>query len=124
MVAGWQVFGLVPSKEERSGHSDTVRPTPIPTPVATFSRAAQVAPAAEAATGQRRIDVASAQAAVAANDTGSAANTTRETKIYATTSGGGQVAPLNPSTSRTRGIGNRFRSVGAGRISRKSEKTK
>jgi len=124
MVAGWQVFGLVPSKEERSGHSDTVRPAPVTTPVATSNRAAQVAPAAVAATGQRRIDVASAQAAVAANDTGPAANTTRETKIYATTSGGGQVAPLNPSTSRTRGIGNRFRSVGAGRISRKSEKTK
>jgi type IV secretion system protein VirB6 len=47
---------------------------------------------------------------LAANDTGPAGTVSRETRVYAT-SGGGQVVPLNPATSRTRGIGNRFRSA-------------
>ncbi|MEL6528474.1 MAG: type IV secretion system protein [Pseudomonadota bacterium] len=124
MVAGWQVFGLVPSKASENG-VDTMRSPPtITAPVAAPDRASQVAPAAVAAAGQRRMDVAPTQTAVAANDTGPASVSTRETRVYATSSGGGQVAPLNPSTSRTRGIGNRFRSVGAGKISRSSEKAK
>ena len=121
MVAGWQVFGLIPSKETERG-SDISRTPPIAAPVPQTNRAAQVAPAAVVAAGQRRAEIAPAQAAIAANDTGPANTTTRETKVYATSSGGGQVPPLNPSTSRTHGIGNRFRSVGAGRISRNSEK--
>ncbi len=123
MVAGWQVFGLVPSKEVESG-ADAMRTPPVSPPVTAPDRARQVAPAAIAATQQRRVDVAPVQTAAAANDAGPATSTTRETKVYATSSGGGQVTPLNPSTSRTRGIGNRFRSVGAGRISRSSEKAK
>ncbi|PKP95711.1 MAG: hypothetical protein CVT75_00840 [Alphaproteobacteria bacterium HGW-Alphaproteobacteria-14] len=47
---------------------------------------------------------------MAANDAGPAGNVSRETRVYAT-SRGGQAVPLNPATSRTRGIGNRFRSV-------------
>ncbi len=121
MVAGWQVFGLVSSKESERG-VDTTRTPPAAAPSTVPDRASQVAPAAVATTGQRRVDVAPAQTVAAANDTGPAASTTRETKVYATSSGGGQVTPLNPPTSRTRGIGNRFRSVGAGRISRSSEK--
>ncbi len=122
MVAGWQVFGLVPSKDSDSNSRETARPAPAPTPAPTADRATQVAPVAVAAASQRRMDVAPTQTAIAANDTGPASTTTRETKVYATSSGGGQVAPLNPSTSRTHGIGNRFRSVGAGKISRNSEK--
>lgn len=120
MVAGWQVFGLVPSKDFDSG-ANVARPAPAAQSSAP-GRAAQVAPAAIAAAGQRRIDVAPASANVAANDTGSSGyTTTRETKVFATTSGGGQVTPLNPATSRTRGIGNRFRSVGAGTGTTRSE---
>ncbi|MEM7664961.1 MAG: type IV secretion system protein [Pseudomonadota bacterium] len=120
MVAGWQVFGLVPSKDFDSG-VDVARPAPAlqaPAP----GRAAQAAPAAIAAAGQRRIDVAPAPANVAANDTGlSGSTTTRETKVFATTSGGGQVTPLNPANSRTLGIGNRFRSADARAGTTKSE---
>ncbi|MEM8724580.1 MAG: type IV secretion system protein [Pseudomonadota bacterium] len=124
MVAGWQVFGLVPSQEADRG-PDTARTPPVAAPAPQANRAAQVAPPAVAAAGQRRADIAPAQTVTAANDTGSSAGTTtRETKVYATSSGGGQATPLNPSTSRTRGIGNRFRSVGAGTISRNSEKAK
>lgn len=122
MVAGWQVFGLVPSREIERG-VETMRQPPAAAPAAVPDRARQVAPAAVAAAQQRRVDVAPVQTGTAANDAGTAGTTTRETKVYATSSGGGQVTPLNPSTSRTRGIGNRFRSVGAGRISRNSEKT-
>ncbi|WP_298468307.1 type IV secretion system protein [uncultured Erythrobacter sp.] len=124
MVAGWQVFGLVPSKDMERG-ADTSRTPPAAAPAPQPNRAAQVAPVAVAAVGQRRAEAAPAQPSIAANDTGSGAGTTtRETKVYATSSGGGQVTPLNPPTSRTRGIGNRFRSVGAGTISRNSEKAK
>ncbi|MEM9501053.1 MAG: type IV secretion system protein [Pseudomonadota bacterium] len=112
MVVGWQVFGLVPSKDVDGG-MDTSRSVPA-SQAPVVDRAAQVAPAAVAAAGQRRIDVAPAQANVAANDAAAASSPTmRETKVFATTSGGGQVTPLNPSTSRTRGIGSRFRSAGS-----------
>ena len=108
MVSRWQVFGLVPSKD---AHAETVRMPPAPAPVAPVqSRAAQTAPAAVAA-GQRRMDVAPQSVVVAANDAGPAGSTNmRETKVYATSSGSGQAVPLNSANSRTRGIGNRFRS--------------
>ncbi|MFL0355902.1 type IV secretion system protein [Erythrobacter sp. GH1-10] len=123
MVGKWQVFGLVPSKEEKSAN-DTLRAAPQAAPLQTgFSRASQVAPAA-ASTGRRRMDVVPQAAVVAANDTGGSGRTTvRETKVFATSSGSGQAAPLNPSSSRTRGIGNRFRNAGSAKISRKSENT-
>jgi len=77
------------------------------------NRAAQIAPPAAAAAGQRRIDVATPTIQVA-NDTGAATTTTtRETKVFATSSGSGQPASLGSGTSRTRGIGNRFRSAGS-----------
>lgn len=109
MVAGWQVFGLVPSYE-RERDNDAPRAVPAPAQVGTMPRSTVVAPAAAAA-GQRRVDVAPA-VVVAANDTGPADTGPRETRVYATSGSGGQVSPLNPSTtSRTRGIGNRFRTA-------------
>jgi type IV secretion system protein VirB6 len=110
MVAGWQVFGLVPDKE-RSRPGDAPRSVAAPAVAATTPRSTAVAPASAGLT-PRRVDVAPAQAVIAANDTGPA-NVSRETRVYAT--GGGaaaQVTPLNPAASRTRGIGNRFRSAG------------
>lgn len=110
MVAGWQVFGLVPDKE-RSRPGDAPRSVAAPAVAATTPRSTAVAPASAGLT-PRRVDVAPAQAVIAANDTGPA-NVSRETRVYATGGGAGaQVTPLNPAVSRTRGIGNRFRSAG------------
>ncbi|MEQ5788900.1 type IV secretion system protein [Erythrobacter sp. NFXS35] len=111
MVSGWQVFGLVPDKDHGRG-SDSARAAPVATAVtSTAPRNMNVAPAS-AGMAARRVDVGSAAPAYAANDTGPA-NVSRETRVYATSGGGGQVSPLNPATSRTRGIGNRFRSAGS-----------
>ena len=61
---------------------------------------------------QQPSSVAPAATTLAANDaSGSTGGTIRETRVYATSSGGGQVSPLAPGASRTRGIGNRFRSA-------------
>lgn len=110
MVAGWQVFGLVPDKE-RSRPGDAPRSVAAPAVATTTPRSTAVAPASAGLT-PRRVDVAPAQAVIAANDTGPA-NVSRETRVYATGGGAGaQVTPLNPAASRTRGIGNRFRSAG------------
>jgi type IV secretion system protein VirB6 len=111
MVAGWQVFGLVPSAEGRRG-ADNLRAVPALQPVGSVPRSTNVAPSSAALT-PRRVDLAPLQTAVAANDTGPAGNVSRETRIYAAGSGGAQVTPLNPATSRTRGIGNRFRTASA-----------
>jgi type IV secretion system protein VirB6 len=109
MVSGWQVFGLVPDKGRARGN-DTPRAVTAPaTGIATAPRSTDIA---TASTGMaaRRVDIAPVQAVMAANDTGSA-NVSRETRVYATSGSGAQVTPLNPATSRTRGIGNRFRSA-------------
>ncbi|MEL7188783.1 MAG: type IV secretion system protein [Pseudomonadota bacterium] len=109
MVSGWQVFGLVPSAQEKASY-DTTRMAPRQTTVLAPDRAARAAPAVTAATGQRRIDVSAPQTGIAANDAGqTGTNTVRETKVYATSGGTGQVSPTSSGPSRTRGIGNRFR---------------
>jgi type IV secretion system protein VirB6 len=109
MVAGWQVFGLVPEKEHSRSH-DSPRSVPAPQPVGTAPRNTNVAPASPGLA-PRRVDLGVLQTVTAANDAGPAGTASRETRVYATGGGGGQVVPLNPATSRTRGIGNRFRSA-------------
>jgi type IV secretion system protein VirB6 len=109
MVAGWQVFGLVPSKERERGQ-DGPRPVPVPQPVGSAPRSPVVV-MSNAGRGGRRVEVAPPQAVVVANDTGPEGAAARETRVFATGGGGGQAAPLNAATSRTRGIGNRFRSA-------------
>lgn len=113
MVAGWQVFGLVPSKD-RSRSDDGPRPVPVPQPVGTAPRSTNIAPSSPALA-PRRTELGGLQPVVAANDSGPAGSVSRETRVLATSSGGGQVTPLNPAASRTRGIGNRFRSAGSGK---------
>lgn len=114
MVAGWQVFGLVPDKD-RGRFADGPRaltPAGAAAAVSTTPRSTNIAPAT-AAMAARSVDIAPAQLVVAANDTGPSSGA-RETRVYATGGGGStQVTPLNPATSRTRGIGNRFRSAGS-----------
>ena len=111
MVAGWQVFGLVPSKERSSGSGDSARVVTTTAPAQTAPRSTNVAPPSPGLA-PRRVDLAPGTSVVAANDTGPAGTVSRETRVYATSGGGGQVSPLNPATARTRGIGNRFRSAG------------
>lgn len=114
MVGGWQVFGLVPSKEEKASY-DTARMTPAATQVYAPDRAARAAPVVATTAGQRRIDVSAAPTGIAANDAGTPGSTTvRETKVYATSGGNGRAAPSASGPSRTRGIGNRFRSASSG----------
>lgn len=109
MVSGWRVFGLVPDPAADKGR-DMAGAAATPAPAA-IQQSAQ--PTLQQSAGQpRRAPVTGAATAIAANDSGGTAThaTNRETRIY-TTSGNGQIAPLNPATSRTRGIGNRFRSA-------------
>ena len=108
MVSGWQVFGLVPDKE-RGQSNDAPRVVAAPAAVGTTPRNMNVAPASPGLAA-RRVDLGTASPALAANDGAPGGTVSRETRVYAT-SGGGQVVPLNPATSRTRGIGNRFRSA-------------
>lgn len=105
VVAGWRVFGLV--RNEEAGRSDSDR---MPAPQAQGAAAAQ-GQAASSGSAQRRIAVSAVAPSVAANDTGAGSpNTTRrETRVLATSQGGSQVQPLSPTTSRTSGIGSRFR---------------
>ncbi len=112
MVAGWQVFGLAADRSQGRGPDPT---RAVPAAAAAVSMNAAMAAArgpAVAAAAPRRVDVAPAPAvAAAANDTAPGVSAVRETRIYATSTGGAQVTPLNPATSRTRGIGNRFRAA-------------
>ncbi|MEM6267551.1 MAG: type IV secretion system protein [Pseudomonadota bacterium] len=114
MVSNWQVFGLVPDQGIAPAAETARMPPPAPAAGVAVDRARQVAATPPAET-TRRADVAPAAAIVAANDTGGQSTTNvRETKVFATSQGGTQSAPLNPASSRTRGIGNRFRSASSG----------
>lgn len=110
MVGKWQVFGFAQSVKDVDAGPDTTRMAPAAAQSApVMDRAAQIAPTTAPST-QRRVDVAPA-AVMAANDTGSETRTVRETRVYASTSQGGAPASTGSATSRTRGIGNRFKSA-------------
>ncbi|MFL0669862.1 MAG: type IV secretion system protein [Erythrobacter sp.] len=111
MVAGWQVFGFAPQDAARASSPASRGASPAAANAATVTAAlaAARAPAAMAAGAQRRIDIAPASPPMAANDGAGGAGSIRETRVYATTAGGAQASALAPATSRTRGIGNRFR---------------
>lgn len=110
MVGGWTVFGLVPDKTARDEPLSAPAPAPLAQPIQP-REAQQPAPLPA----PRRVEVAGATPAVAANDTGpaQAQGANRETPIVSTASGGAQLQPLSNAASRTRGIGNRFRSAGS-----------
>lgn len=110
MVAGWQVFGLVPAREA-SGPGNAAGPA---RPVEARSAPPPAAPAATTrarASAARRIEIASlGGGTVPAND-GAATHRVRETRVFAASAAGGQAGPTGNPASRTRGIGNRFRSA-------------
>ncbi|WP_017664683.1 type IV secretion system protein [Porphyrobacter sp. AAP82] len=110
MVAGWQVFGLVPGKE-RERPAEGPRPVAVPQVPAGAPRDTNIAPAVAAAATARRADVAPPPQVVVANDTDAAGGAARETRVIAATGTGGQAAALGAAPARTRGIGNRFRST-------------
>jgi len=115
MVAGWQVFGLAKPDVTVDRALDTARMGPRQIPGAPPLSPAANAPAQGEASAQRRVDIALATAS-AANDTGPAAHsTTRETRVYATNSANAHSANNSVAASRTRGIGNRFRSANTAR---------
>jgi len=115
MVGKWQVFGFAGIEE--NARSDQAQPASAPAPALQPApdRTLAAAPAASAAASQRRADIAPVSAPYAANDTGTGTVTSvRETKVYAAGSPGAQAQGTNGASSRTRGIGNRFRSAGTG----------
>lgn len=109
MVSKWQVFGLTNNERDQMPSAEHAAANPAPAAMAAPSRAAQVAPA-QAATAPRRAEVAPATA-LAANDTGSATTNVRQTTVFASRSSSGASSPAGPAASRTRGIGNRFKSA-------------
>ncbi|PZT89302.1 MAG: type VI secretion protein [Citromicrobium sp.] len=107
MVAGWSVFGLASRPE--SNPASTTMPERNAAPATPALVQAQAANAVSAQA--RRIDVSALPTAAAANDAGAAAaSTTRNTKVFATMSGGPSTsAATTAGPSRTSGIGNRFK---------------
>ncbi|WP_271438278.1 type IV secretion system protein [Pontixanthobacter luteolus] len=108
MVSGWKVFGLVPGSETANAAADTAQSTP---PASAGNAPMSTAQAAGMSNPPRRISVSGVTPSPAANDASGPASaaTNRTTKVFATSSGSGQIQPLSSGTSRTRGIGNRFR---------------
>lgn len=106
MVAGWRVFGLVQNEEAR--RPDGERASAPQVHGAASGARGQTLPSGSA---QRRISVSAVAPTLAANDTeaGSTGMARRETRILTTSQGGAQMQPVSPSTSRTSGIGSRFR---------------
>ena len=107
MVAGWQVFGLAPARDEAGEGENMAR-----------SRVAEarIAATGAASTGgahgtPRRIDVSAVATGSPANDSGGGARTVRETKVFATTSARAQAGDSIDTKSRARGIGSRFRAA-------------
>jgi type IV secretion system protein VirB6 len=108
MVSGWRVFGMVPEKGADRGDS----PAPMSRAAAAPAAAAVAPSQQQPGTGQQRqIPVTAFATSSAANEnpSGAAATAHRTTHVVSTASGGAQVTPFNPSLSRTRGIGSRFR---------------
>ena len=105
MVAGWSVFGLVPDKgADRDQGMTHTRTTVVQGAQAGTTAAGSPAPS-------RAVPTHAIATAQAANDSGGAASSAanRTTRVFATSSGNGQVQPLTPGASRTRGVGSRFR---------------
>lgn len=117
MVAGWQVFGFAKPDVPAERGVETAHMGPQQMPGVAPVRAGAVSPVQVGATAPRRMDVAAASA-YAANDSGPAnTHSVRETTVLATSSAQTRPAITSGAASRTRGIGNRFRSAGARRNS-------
>ena len=121
MVAGWTVFGMAGSGKDAERSPPAAVPAPAPAAVsAAAAEAARPAPS-------RAIRLGPA-APLAANDTGPAGATSRETRIVGAASAAhsaraDSAASANASLSRVRGIGSRFRAPANARLARSMEKS-
>lgn len=106
MVSGWQVFGFAPTEKEAS-----ISGQHGPRQVQPYATQQPSNRAAAAKSGPRRIDVSTMSAGSAANDSGTGGTTNRTTRVYATSSQTVASGSLSVAGSRTRGIGNRFRTA-------------
>ena len=121
MVGGWTVFGLANRDNDKaSDRAPAVAPAPAAPAANAYNSANGSQPAASSAA--RRTAVVAATPPVAANDSGGGGNAggTRVTKVYATSSGNGQIGEPSKAASRTSGLGSRFKSAPA----RQTEKVK
>lgn len=111
MVSGWRVFGLVPDNAA-DGTTQTVYTIPQ---TGTAMSQQQQSAASTGVSPSRQIPISAVTTSAPANDpgTGLAPAAARETRIINNVGGSGQVQPFTANTSRTRGIGNRFKSPGA-----------
>lgn len=112
MVAGWTVFGLAPSKEEKAAAAARAA-VPVPAPAVSAAQLAQAQAATQASAQARRIDVSALPIGMAANDGGSfaGAGAGRTTHVYATSHAGASTTPQGTSRSRVQGIGSRFKAA-------------
>lgn len=123
MVAGWRVFGLG-AIDKASLDDAPVPASAAAAPVRSDQSAAAPVPAGTTGNSARRTAVAAARPYIAANDTGSSAGSTRETRIVTTAAGSGPPLAASAAASRTRGIGNRFRAAPTRTLARSTEKVK
>ena len=123
MVSGWRVFGLVPERgADATPQQGVVASGPA---IVSTGQPAVLSTAQAAGMASQRRQIATSGVMPAppanANEAGGgagAASTRRKTRVYATTSGGGQVQPLTAGPSRVKGVGSRFRAPAA-RVSEK-----
>lgn len=121
MVAGWTVFGLA-----GSGRDVERAPAAAAPPAAPAAAIAAATAEANRPAPTRAIRMGAA-APAAANDTGPATASARETRIVAAAmraDGHSAVADANASLARTRGIGSRFRAPANARLARSMEKSR
>jgi type IV secretion system protein VirB6 len=119
MVAGWTVFGLA------GGGKDAERMPAAAAPPAAPAGALVAATAEANRPAPTRAIRMGPSAPTAANDTGPATASSRETRIIAAASASAAHSPVadaNASLSRTRGIGSRFRAPANTRLARSMEK--
>jgi len=107
IISKWQVFGFaLPERDDPRGVDTGRSATSIAS--AMPERGNRSATQMSAGGTNRRIDIG--VTGPPANDAGSNDGDGRRVKVYATSSGGSQAGMAGQAPSRTRGIGNRFRS--------------
>lgn len=110
MVSGWTVFGLSGNdKADDGGRAPAPAPAQVISPALTGTTAQE---RARQSTPPPARDIrVTANAPVAANDTGSGGSSTRETRILAQDSAASPGRDQRSTSNRARGIGSRFKSA-------------
>ncbi len=116
MVAGWQMFGLVPSDKAATGERAAMN-APMSDPrTGGFASTAQAAGAAA----NRRIETTAIATGAPANDAGQGGSApVRASSVYLSSASDRAQPAAAATASRTRGIGNRFRPARTGTMETK-----